>query len=463
MALIANRTFPTGATTLTRKSSSNQKLIIGALGAAIILPVLFVPVSAATSDGAFLVHAQDLDNPTPHEAYAGMKGLKRNADGSWSSNAGSGSNTGGGSDGTGGGNAGGGVGGDGSTGGGSTGGGTGSDGGAGSDGGSGANGDGSQGTDGPGSSSDTSEVVGTYTAGPISLRITQAMLDFSAANLKAQEEGRSGDIQTTPNGWKTVWFSDGNDNYSQTPSSITADTTVYLTKSLSAPANWWDPAPGDMNNPDTIAYYDKRGSSVEGGTKLAPETSGTSFYYKKAGGSGGSTLKEGRYISEGGSTIAAWVENNGGGYNVTRTVSASNLMAPRSDTKPYRIDFQNGSATMADMFLKTETDGYDTITVRNNNGSAYVRYGKANGNLAGDNSPDSDNPIRKNGPISISGKVNSFDQIGYTDSNGTAQFLGDGETRYTVDDFNQASGLNWDGKFPVPSDFDVSKPFEPRG
>jgi len=451
MALIANRanrTFPTGATTLTRKSSSNQKLIIGALGAAIVLPVLFAPVSAATSDGAFLVHAQDYNNPKPHEAYAGIKGLKKNADGSWSSNPGNGGSTGGGS----GSGTGTGDGGDGTGGGGSTGGGSGS----GSDGSGGTGEDGSQGTSGPGSSSDTSAVVGTYTAGPISLRVTQAMVDFSKANVQAQEDGRTEDIKTTPNGWKTVWFSDGNDNYSQTPSSITADTTVYLTKNLSAPTNWWDPTPGDMANSDTIAFYDKRGSSVEGGSKLISQSVGNSFYYKKAGGSAGSSLKEGRYISEGGATIAAWVENNGGGYNVTRTVSASNLMAPRSDTKPYRIDFQNGVATEAEMFLKTETDGYDIIKTQNN----YARYGKANGNLGGDRSPEFDNPLRKNGPFSISGSGDSFDQLGYMDADGNSQFISDGG--YTVADFNRISGLNWDGKFPKPSDFDTSKPFEPR-
>lgn len=447
------------------KPSRSRVVIISTLGAALVLPLLLNPVASAATDGShFFVHAQDQNNPKPHEAIAGLGGLKIGAGGS---TGGDGSNPGG--DGTGGtgngGSTGGGTGGTGGDGtgtgggtGGSTGGGSGSGTGTGSDG-TGGNGDGAQGTSGPGSTSDTSAVVGTYTAGPISLRVTQAMVDFSKANVQAQEEGRTDDIKTTPNGWKTVWFSDGNDNYSQTPSSITADTTVYLTKNLSAPTNWWDPTPGDMANSDTIAFYDKRGSSVEGGSKLIAQNAGNSFYYKRAGGSGGSTLKEGRYISEGGSTIAAWVENNGSGYNVTRTVSASNLMAPRSDTKPYRIDFQNGVATEAEMFLKTETDGYDIIKTQN----GYARYGKANGNLGGDKSPDFDNPLRKNGPFSISGSGNSFDQLGYMDADGNSQFLGDGETRYSAADFNRASGLNWDGKFPKPSDFDTSKPFEPRG
>lgn len=455
MALVVIETSPTGATTLNRKPSSNQKLVIGALGAAVILPILFVPVSATTSDGQFLVHAQDYNNPKPHEAYAGLKGLKKNADGSWSSTGGNGGSTGGGTGtGSGGSGDGSGTGGGTGTGGGSsTGGGTGSDGGGSNSGGS----DGTYGNSGPGSSSDTSEVIGTYTAGPVSLRVTQDMLDFSAANLKAQEEGRSGDIKTTPNGWKTVWFSDGADNYSQTPSSITADTTVYLTKALSAPTNWWDPTPGDMNNTDTVAYYDKRGSSVEAGTKIGSSAVGTTFYYKKASSYGGSSLKEGRYISEGGSTIAAWVETMGSGYNVKRTVSAGNMMAPRSDTKPYMIDFQNGAPTMVNMFLKTEVDGYDTITTQN----GYARYGKANGNLGSDNTPESTDPVRKNGPFAISANGGSFDQLGYTDSDGASQFISDGP--YTVSDYNRISGQNWNGSYAKPGDFDTSKPFNPQG
>jgi len=452
--LVVIELFSTGATTLNRKSSSPQKLIIGALGAAVVLPIFFVPVSATTSDGTFLIHAQDYNNPKPHEAYAGLKGLKKNADGSWSSAGGNGGSTGGGSGTGSGGDTGAGGSGDGtetgsggSTGGGSTGGGTGA-----------SSNDGTYGSSGPGSSSDTSKVIGTYTAGPVSLRVTQDMLDFSAANLKAQEEGRIGDIKTTPNGWKTVWFSDGADNYSQTPSSITADTTVYLTKALSAPTNWWDPTPGDMNNIDTVVYYDKRGSSVEAGTKIGPSSVGTTFYYKKAGGSGGSSLKEGRYISESGSTIAAWVETMSSGYNVKRTISASNMMAPRSDTKPYMVDFQNGTPTMANIFLKTEVDGYDVITTQN----GYARYGKANGSLAGDGSMDFSTPPRKNGPIELSGTTNSFSQLTYADADGNYTPIDEGKTSYTVADYNRITGQNWDGKFSVPSDFDTSKPFEPK-
>lgn len=378
------------------KSSSAKIAIVSAVGAAIILPLFFNPAFAVSDGSHFFVHAQDQDTPNPHEATAGLGGIKSDTGGS-----------------------------------------------------------GETPTDG---GDDTAALV-TYTAGPVSLKITQAMLDLSAANVKAEEDGRSDDIKASSDGWKTIWFTDGDGNYTQTPSSSSADTTVFLSKKTTAP-EWWDGAPGDMNNPNTVAYYDKRGTTIEGGSKLLPSSVGTTFYYKKvSGGSGGSSLKEGRYISEDGATIAAWVEIMSSGYNVTRTVSASNLMAPRSDTKPYRVDFQNGSPTAAEIFLKTEVDGYDIIKTQN----SYARFGKSNGNLSGDGSPDFDNPQRRNGPSTISGSADSFDQLAYTDADGNYQVLGDGETRYTVADFNRASSMEWDGSFPKPSDFDTSKPFEPQG
>lgn len=373
------------------KSSRAKIVLVSALGTALVLPLFLTPASAGLDGGHFFIHAQDLDAPKPHEATAGLGGLK---------------------------------------GGGSTGG-------------------------------DSTAALATYTAGPLSLKITQAMVDFSKANVKAQEEGRTGDIKTDPDGWKTLWFTDSDGNYTQTPSSASADTTVFLSKRTTAP-DWWEGAPGDMDNSDTVAFYDKRGSSVEAGTKIGPSSAGTTFYYKKVnGGSGGSSLKEGRYISEDGTTIAATVETMGSGFNVTRTVSAGNRMPAPSDTKPYKFESQSGAVREIEVFPKTGAQGYNYITMSDGSVLRYMKLTDESGRLQSDY--DAQDP-RKDGPVYLSVTPSGrFDSFSYFDSSGERQSGGDGESTYSVADYNQITGQNWDGKYPKPSDFDFSKPFEPKG
>lgn len=376
------------------KSSRAKIAVVSAVGVALALPLFLNPASAVTDGSHFFVHAQDQTNPKPHEALAGLGGLK--------------------------------------------------------------SGDGSTGTPG---GDDTSTALATYTAGPLSFKVTQSMLDFSAANVKAQEEGRTGDIKTDPSGWQTIWFydNDSGDATQSMPAANSSNIDMILSKGSTKPSgdSLYNPVTDDM-----VLQYNS-GSMTDG--RVTPKVDNL-YFYKKEGGSGGGSVTNGRYTSQDGKLIATKVQTlSSGGYNVNRYVSPTNLAPVASDTEPYRLSTDNGSTNMA-IRLKTTTDGYNYIELSQGaDGSLNLRFEDFTG-LDSYGNAQADYALRKNGPVYLDlnseGKITAFS---YFDSNGDRQSGGDGESTYTVADYNSMTGQNWNGDYPKLSDFDTSKPFTPQG
>jgi len=384
---------------LNRKSPHAHKVIIGALGVAIVLPFLISPASAAFDSGTFLVHAQDQAQPKFHEAYAGIKGTKSGDTG------------------------------------------------------------GTPGTPG-GDTGDSSATLATYTAGSLSLKITQAMLDFSAANVKAQEEGRTEDIKTDPSGWQTIWFYD-NDSGDATQSMPAADASsidMIFSRESTKPSP--DSLYNRISNNMVAQYNQSPGSNSMTDGRVAPKADNL-YAYKKAASGYSNELKEGRYISEDGKLVAVEVDGTGdGNYQINRKTSPTDATPVPSDTKPYDLILSNRGVESLSIRLKATTDGYDQLWIQGN--GTQIRFGKYAS--VGPYGINVDDAVRRHGPVSLNldgdGNITSFL---YADADGQNQYVGDEGATYTVADYNSITGQDWDGSYPKLSDFDTDKPFEPKG
>lgn len=369
------------------------------LGSCLVATIAVAPASAALSSGYFFVHAQNTQDPSI-QALAGVKGLSDDAGGS--------------------------------------------DGGSDPDGG------------------ENSAAV-TFKAGPLSTSITEAMLAFSEANRKAQEEGRTGDIRTDPDGWQTIWSYDAASNR-MVPGIVGAEddlSLVVFSKGSVAPSV--NDAAGSESE-DIIYQFFRQGRQSDYSItdyRVKPKD-GAVFSYRATGAYGDDSSRnyyaETRYVSEDGGIVAVTVSKQADGrFTIQRSTNIRSYPNySKSPSKPYFLAFKDGQPDDMSILLPDASAGYNQIQVqRIESGGFEVFYRTYLGEKNGQNNFEYK---RTDGPMGVrvdeSGK---FINLQYIDRNGDVQSVGENPT---VADYNRVTGQNWDGKYNKFSDFDLSFPFQ---
>jgi len=282
-------------------------------------------------------------------------------------------------------------------------------------------------------------------AGPLTLKVTPAMLAFSDANRKAQEEGRTGDIKTDPDGWQTIWNISLSD-YSTHPG-VPADMSsavIILSKLSTAPD--LDVVNGVQSDADTPvrALYIKYDSVIQAYDFRAPAKVGDNFSYADTG----NQVAEGRYTMTEGKLIATYViRQPDGSFQVQRGLTASTVgNGLSSTTTPWNATFNTeGKPTNLSLRFPDKSRGYSRVDLddRPDLNGYVIQY------------RDRDSA----GPQlliidSDTGKPKSAD---YLDADGATRTI----EISSAADYNAQTGQNWDGKFEKFSDFDLTIPFKP--
>lgn len=367
-------------------SSRRTKLGVSALGLAVAIPLLAASGSAATPGGFFQVKA--IDTETQVEAVVGML---PNAEG----NPGTG-NPGTGNPGT------------------------------------GNPGTGDPGTGNPGEQpADT--IVASYICGPLTLNITQGMIDFSKANEDLYKAGRADEMVAHADGWKMI--ASGNLTDGMATGLVTNPAIVKLGEDIA-------PLTGTVNYralaADSCFLQDDRVAASNNATFMVDIRS-----------SGGQTVYvEGRWVTEEGKLRKVHVSDYGDSTVIDR-------FEP-SDRYPTYIS-DSGSITVVDVRPTQVVDGVHKIrhTLQPETVS-YQFTGEGNAKA-----------LRKTGPtfvtiVKATGKINS---LKYVDSAGVEKTISPllGNTNAEIiARYNTTTGQNWDGSLPSLDGYDLSAPFAPN-
>ena len=375
----------------------SRNTLLSALGVALALPLIAVPASAALDGGGFLVHAQNTEDAR-YQATAGAKGSTQ---------------------------------------------------GGGSGGGSTTPGGGS-GADNPGGAADSTRVLADYQCGPMGLKITQAMVDFSKAN-ESQTPKSSSD------GWQSIssYSSATNKVALGYPDSGPKAPLVTLSDSMAVPA------PLQFSDATKAFAYEEGGMcqildrrSVPRAGERLTYTAQPSYdpaqpernYYSEA-----------RWVSEDGELRPVSVSKQSDG-RITVNRHTTSLLGgyAKSDTKPTSLALSDDGSFVIEAHRKTTLDGANNIYLRvEADGSGQLMYRYYKGQTA-DGQQDIDYAPRKNGPVALNWDSSGvFTSLRSYDSNENF-----GDSAFTVAKYNELTGQNWDGSYLKGSDFDLTLPFQ---
>lgn len=310
--------------------------------------------------------------------------------------------------------------------------------------------------------------LATFKCGPMSLDLTDRIVDQDSANRALLSAGKASEMSAT-NGWK-VAFSSKTEYPSKLTLGIPTDpadrsklTDLYLspTTTISGVGSqaWMDPANAVafvQNYSDACKVYDLRQSPKAGST----------FGYqwsKNSSGYQGST--ESRYLEEDGKLQPVRVYNviGGTGLYVTRSQSPTSfLKASNSDVYPALLttSYSSGGKSLTMAFTKT-TDSYDALNASySTDGSGAVIFTNWDRTSNEYGSPVGATVApRKTGPTRIFwDKTGAFTQLSYAKGTNNSLAL---TAPFTVAHYNEVTGQNWDGSYPELSDFDTTIPFRP--
>lgn len=372
---------------MNRATRRRQGIIVSAIGAAILVPLVALPASASLDDGHFLVHAQNIEEPE-YEAYAGLK----------------------------------------------------------SDGSAPGGGEVDPGGD------ESSATLASYSCGPLGFAVTQAMVDFSKANQALAAEGKA--PQTNAEGWQSMAYFSATERkmIAGYPEDGSVPPLVYLKSDMALPVPSDQPGPTNgvllrLDNSANCSYLDARSGAAEG--------KGFGYWMLSNG-----AFSESRYLREDGALVAVSSARQADGANtISRKESAVSYNPAKSNSKPYSLSKSQAGVVRAELILKETIDGYNRITVTANpDGSGSISYS----NYLGANSATSlkiGAPNRTQGPTGII--WNSEGEITGLEGGkpGSTVFWRGGP--FTVEEYNEATGMNWDGSYQKPSDFDLNFPFAP--
>lgn len=297
----------------------------------------------------------------------------------------------------------------------------------------------------PGSGGDSASSA-DFSAGPLSLKVTPEMLAFSEANRKAQEEGRTGDIKTSPEGWQTIWSIRLSDQSTHPGILDDPDTSVVLLSKVSTPTGI-EAVGGLQSDPNSPirALYIKMGAVIQGYDYRGTPKDGATFSYADTG----AQRAEGRYAMVNGKLIAIYVLlQSDGGIQVYRGLTPNTIFdgLPNNDGMPYLFTIDAGG-NVTDLSVKypDASRGYTRfdLNLRPDLGGYVIQY----------------RDRTDGGPtlLVIDSDTNRPKSANYIDESGT-------EKNITIDsaaDYNAQTGRNWDGKFDKFSDFDTAVPFRP--
>lgn len=285
----------------------------------------------------------------------------------------------------------------------------------------------------PGGEQPGSEIAASFSCGPLSIDITQEMLDFSKANEDLFNAGRASEMVAHADGWKIIAsyfdgkFSTGLPTDGATPGLVALGSDL----SGSGVATYMSTAA------DNCTITDNR---------IAPSENATYRYSTQQ--SGGDVLNgEGRWITEEGNLNRVLVTESGNGtYVVNREA--------RSDRLPLYMD--TGDSSRIRYLPLQVVDSVDRVFITVHPSGA-IDYSFQNS--SGKNAP------RTNGPVVVqldaSGKIAALSYI-----NGSGVLTGgvvSGATNaQIVANYNIAAKQTWDGGFPKLADLDLSIPFEPQ-
>ena len=395
-----------------RTPRRQKRIILATIGAALAVPLIAVPASASLDGGGFFVHAQNIEE-SKFKATAGLKGTNPGGGGGSGGGTTPGDGTGGGGttpgDGSGGTTPGGGTGGDGAV---------------------------------PGSPEDSSSLLVDYQKGPVSFRVTQAMVDFSNANEALVAEGKA--PRTHPDGWQSISYYDAASNTMRLgfPEDGSRPEVVNLNAGVGVLPVSLAPSSGVklqvLDSGGMYMYYDLRG---------APKAGAMVAYNFAPSGSGAPSISESRYVMEEGQlNLVNVATQTGGRISVARQKSMLDFSPPAtaSNLPFYSLTGDNRLTIRYDSIR----DGYDYISLN----SVEILYLKYNGSDSNGYAL-TEQSDRKQGP----GRI-----VDLGDGNMRFYSSADGENSYpTVAEYNAATGQNWDGSYPKFSDFNTTPPFQP--
>lgn len=289
--------------------------------------------------------------------------------------------------------------------------------------------------------------LATYTCGPVSLEITDKMVEFSKANEALLAQGKADEMVAHPDGWKII---------------ASASAAPYQAG-----------FPEDGSKPNIV----KLGEAVTGGTTTASanlNTNGTcsvsnyrapaenkAYYYSWRKSLPQPTVTEGRWLLEEGQLRKVQADGQADGKSVvyTRPDTKSDKYPTYYSPASNDPDGINMSATFK---LPQRVDGTDQIQIQKDSweDTTIWRYQEL---VPGNSVPQE--AKRTTGP----NFVQMYNQSGlmklyfYIDSNGNKQTVMPTGTTYAaqVADYNARSGQNWDGRLPQLNEFELTSPFLP--
>lgn len=395
---------------MARKSTRTGRITLCALGLAATIPLLAVTAASggATSSGAFFVEARNFAEPQIYD-IAGLAGAPKSAP-----SPGSGTTI------------------------------------------SPAPSGGSSTVPDPGA-----VTVADYSCGPLSFKLTQAMVDFARANQDQQAAGNTAGLQTSSDGWQGLYSLNPADKklYPGLLASGAKSPQTFLTTGMTSPLN----SALDTERPQNVkvraTFYDSKCDILD--LRKAPAVGQT---YSYGSNEGSERVYEGRYLQEEGKLTAIRVsKDRDGEVTVDRRPGAVSYQPNLSTRYPFILTKHADGSMLIKAVLPTTTDGYNYAEIiQNTDGSGSLEYSYYGGTAA-EYSLSLMPPDRRTGPDSLSwnaqGELTAL--AGGTGARSKTIYLNERGTPYTVADYNAATGQGWNGSYLKPSDFDTSTPFAP--
>lgn len=302
-------------------------------------------------------------------------------------------------------------------------------------------------------------VLASYSCGPMKLNITQSMVDFSKANEALIQEGRSSELKTHADGWQVLY----------TSNSSPAETKRGFPEDGTKPGFVFAAGPDLTPQSTKAGAVDTATQCTVLDTRADPQA-GHRFSYSWSPSDDPARddfYDEGRYVLQEGELVAVLVTNEDNGFrSIIRTEIGSTREA-KSDRFPSFLMIWPPDgikdapvalpAESINVVLPTAVDGYNRIEIkRAADGSGSTTY------FSGESSTDRDFARRKDGPVEVFwNSEGQLASLSYFDSEGVRRWLNTRPTPYTVAEYNEISGQEWNGEFHQFDDFDLSFPFEP--
>ena len=350
---------------------------------ALAVPLVASPASAGLSDGKFFAHAQNIED-AQYAATAGMNGSTIPGGGT-----------------------GGGTGGEGTLPGGNI-----------------AN---------PGGVSDTSAKVATIKSGPMSFIVTQAMLDFSKANVERVARGEAPEVYQ---GWSFVYHIGGTGIVEGLPE----DGSIPEVIALSPDAN------GQVATITANAQLSGVVSSID--DNRADPRDGLRTMYSSIEGQSDT---DGRYVMDHGKLVFVSIESSSSGNAFVKIYTgekAADRSFLSSSVRPYTFRITNGNIESVSMMLPKTDDGANAVEVAPFAGGLQLTTYRSVSGIY-----DNGYAQRSNSPLVVS-----------SNADGSIRYAGDsvdGPFYYSVSEYNEKTGKNWDGSvYRLSSNVDTSIPFQ---